>query len=145
MPNSRTRPPTPPTDFRLPPEVTSTRATLANGAIAYSFRHARLGLLGRLVVGTLGEQTEVTSEVSGDTDDPVTAERLAIFRPISEALTAILDQRSGGDPTTDAARSTDTPTTSSRASSSRATTAAPSRRTSSSRTRRRGHWRTMRA
>jgi len=61
MPSSRTRPPTPPTDFKLPPDVTSTRATLATGAIAYSFRHAHLGLLGRLVIGTLGDQTQVTS------------------------------------------------------------------------------------
>ncbi len=50
MPSSRIRPPTPPTDFQLPPDVTSTRDTLATGAIAYSFRHARLGLLGRLVI-----------------------------------------------------------------------------------------------
>ena len=109
MPSSRTRPPTPPTDFKLPPDVTSTRATLATGAIAYSFRHAHLGLLGRLVIGTLGDQTQVTSELSGDADDPMTAARLAIFRPISEALTAILDHRSGGDPATYAARGTDTP------------------------------------
>jgi len=99
----------PPTDFKLPPEVTATRATLTNGAIAYSFRHIRLGLLGRLIVGAWGEQTEVTSEVSGDSDDPMTAARLAIFRPISEALTAILDHRTGGDPATYAARGTDTP------------------------------------
>jgi len=104
-----TPPRQPPTDVRLPPEVTATRATLTNGAIAYSFRHARLGLLGRLIVGALGEQTEVTSELSGDADDPMTTERLAIFRPISEALTAILDHRTGGDPTTDAARRTATP------------------------------------
>ncbi len=104
-----TYPPTPPTDFKLPPDVTSTRATLATGAIAYSFRHAHLGLLGRLVIGTLGDQTQVTSEISGDADDPMTAARLAIFRPISEALTAILDHRSGGDPATYAARGTDTP------------------------------------
>ncbi len=109
MPSSRTRPPTPPIDFKLPPDVTSTRATLATGAIAYSFRHAHLGLLGRLVIGTLGDQTQVTSEISGDADDPMTAARLAIFRPISEALTAILDHRSGGDPATYAARGTDTP------------------------------------
>jgi len=109
MPSSRTRPPTPPTDFKLPPDVTSTRDTLATGAIAYSFRHARLGLLGRLVIGALGDQTQVTSELSGDADDPMTAARLAIFRPISEALTAILDHRTGGDPTTYAARGTDTP------------------------------------
>jgi len=109
MPSSRTRPPTPPTDFRLPPDVTSTRDTLANGAIAYSFRHARLGLLGRLVIGALGDQTQVTSELSGDADDPMTAARLTIFRPISEALTAILDHRTSGDPATYAARGTDTP------------------------------------
>ncbi len=102
-----TPPRQPPTDVRQPPEVTATRATLTNGAIAYSFRHARLGLLGRLIVGVLGEQTEVTSELSGDSDDSMTAERLAIFRPISEALTAILDHRGG--PATYAARSTDTP------------------------------------
>jgi len=109
MPSARTRPPTPPIDFRLPPDVTSTRATLSNGAIAYSFRHARLGLLGRLVIGALGDQTQVTSELSGDSADPMTAARLAIFQPISEALTAILDHRGGGDPATYAARGTDTP------------------------------------
>jgi len=98
MPSSRTRPPTPPSDFKLPPDVTSTRDTLATRAIAYSFRHARLGLLGRIVIGALGDQTQVTSELSGDADDPMTAARLAIFRPISEAVTAILDHRGGGDP-----------------------------------------------
>ena len=65
-----TRPPTPPTDVKLPPDVTSTRDTLATGAIAYSVRHARLGLLGRLVISALGDQTQVTSEISGDADDP---------------------------------------------------------------------------
>ncbi len=69
MPSSRTRPPTPPTDFKLPPDVTSTRATLVTGAITYSFRHAHLGLLDRLVISALGDQTQVTSEVSGDTDN----------------------------------------------------------------------------
>ncbi len=110
MSSSRTLPPTPPTDFRLPPDVTSTRDTLSNGSIAYSFRHARLGVLGRLVIGNApGDQTQVTSELSGDADDPMTVARLAIFRPISEALTAILDHRSGGDPAAYAARGTDTP------------------------------------
>jgi len=89
--------------------VTSTRATLSNGAIAYSFWHARLGLLGRLVVSALDDQTQVTSEVSGDADDPMTVKRLDIFRPISEALTAILGHRSGRDLATYAARGTDTP------------------------------------
>jgi hypothetical protein len=109
MPSTRTRPSMPPTDVKLPPDVTSTRATLSNGAIAYSFRHARLGLLGRLVISALGDQTQVTSELSGDADDPMIAARLAIFRPISEALTAILDHCGGGDPATYAARGTDTP------------------------------------
>jgi len=110
MPSIHTRPPTPPADFRLPPDVTSTRDTLANGATAYSFQHARLGLLGRLVIiGAFSDQTQVTSELSGDADDPMTTERLAIFRPISVALTAILDHRTSGEPATDAARGTDTP------------------------------------
>ncbi len=110
MPSARTRPPRPPTDFKVPPDVTSTRDPLATGAIAYSFRHARLGLLGRLVISSApGDQTQVTSELSGDADDPMTAARLAIFRPISEALTAILDHCTGGDPATYAARGTDRP------------------------------------
>jgi hypothetical protein len=36
----------------------------------------------------------------------MTAERLAIFRPISEALTALLDQQRSGNPATRPARST---------------------------------------
>ena len=60
-------------------------------------------------ISALGDQTQVTSELSGDADDPMTIERLAIFRPISEALTAVLDHRTSGDPATYAARGTDRP------------------------------------
>jgi len=70
MPSARTRPSTPPTDVALPPDVTATRATPSNGGIAYSARHAHLGLLGRLIIGSApGDQMQVTSEVSGDADN----------------------------------------------------------------------------
>jgi hypothetical protein len=59
-----------PPPFRLPPDVTVTHQTMADG-LAYVFRHRQLGLLGRLVaIDYLGEQTLLSA---GDAADPMTA------------------------------------------------------------------------
>jgi len=64
---------------------------------AYVFRHKTLGYVGRIVLqGRPDGQTHVTSEVAGDPDDPMTAERAAIFTPLSTALTRQLDMATGG-------------------------------------------------
>lgn len=93
--NPRRRPAVAP-PFALPPDVTVARQARPDG-VAYRFRHRRLGLLGHLVVTAHGaNQTRLSSEVAGHPDDPMTAERLAILRPLAEALTRVLDARTGG-------------------------------------------------
>lgn len=70
----------------LPPDITCTRQH--SGAMAiYTFRHRELGELGRMVLTDYpGEQTQVSCEVVGESDDPMTLTRLAIFQPLTENI-----------------------------------------------------------
>ncbi len=77
-------------DFSLPPEVTVNQYQL-DGQWVYGFRHESLGELGRIVLQNLPNgQCHVASEVSGESDDPMTEVRLEILRPISEQVSAAL-------------------------------------------------------
>lgn len=79
----------------LPPEVTSEKRRLADGW-AYVFRHRRLGIVGRLLLQDLPHgQSQLRCEVAGDPDDPMTAERERIFRPLGLALSARLEAALG--------------------------------------------------
>jgi hypothetical protein len=81
--------------FRLPPGVTSRKEPLANGT-AYVFRHAELGLLGRLLLQDIaGANCQISLELAGDPDDPMTAKRAAIFKPLGMELANRLEQQLG--------------------------------------------------
>ncbi|WP_239689878.1 hypothetical protein [Pseudomonas syringae] len=55
-----------------------------------------MGELGRLVVeSTVDGKMRITSEVACDPQDPMTAQRLKVFEPISEALTHRLETTLG--------------------------------------------------
>lgn len=76
----------PKTGFRLPADVRVSRELLFNG-VAYTFRHLRLGDLGRMLVeGTLSGETRITNEVAGEPDDPMTQRRREVFEPLCLAL-----------------------------------------------------------
>ena len=82
--------------FSLPPDISCSQQPIAGGMI-YQFRHKSLGELGRLVLQDRADgQCQITSEVIGDPDDPMTKKRSKLFRPISEQLTAALDTAVGG-------------------------------------------------
>lgn len=66
--------------FQLPPDV-SFRKERRSGAWVYVFRQTQLGDLGRIVLqGRPDGRTHVTCEVAGDTADPMTEKRGAIFK-----------------------------------------------------------------
>jgi hypothetical protein len=70
----------------LPPDITCTRQHSGTVAI-YTFRHRELGELGRMVLTDYpDEQTQVSCEVVGESDDPMTLTRLAIFQPLTESI-----------------------------------------------------------
>jgi len=82
--------------FKLPPDI-SVRKELLSGTWAYVFRHKQLGDLGRIILqGRPDGRTNVTCEVVGDADDPMTEKRAAIFKPLGMALTRQLDMATGG-------------------------------------------------
>lgn len=84
-------------EFRLPAEITMTKETIPGGW-AYVFHHQTLGLLGRLVLRGRGTaHTQIDAEVAGHPDDPQTAVRQAILRPLTDELTRLVEQR--GTPT----------------------------------------------
>ena len=86
---------------QLPPGVSSQKERHASGWV-YVFRHTELGQLGRILLqGRADGQTQVTSELAGEPDDPMTQKRAAIFKPLALELTqrmgAVLgDAGSGG-------------------------------------------------
>ncbi|MDT3243888.1 hypothetical protein QNL30_25245 [Pseudomonas amygdali pv. morsprunorum] len=53
-----------------------------------------------MIESTVGGETRISSEVAGDSQDPMTAQRLKVFEPISEALTHRLETTLGRGRTT---------------------------------------------
>jgi hypothetical protein len=85
-----------PTAFKLPKEISYQKTTLANGEVAYVFRHETLGELGRLrVAGTTGNQTHIQAEVIGAENDPLTALRKSVFEPIARVFIDTLETVKG--------------------------------------------------
>jgi len=81
--------------FKLPPDV-SVRKERLSGDWIYVFRHKRLGDLGRIVIQSRPDgRAQVTCEVVGDANDPMTAEREAIFKPLGMELVRQLDRATG--------------------------------------------------
>jgi hypothetical protein len=73
------------------PQGVSFEKRLLDGQWVYDFHHERLGDLGRVVFqGTPNGECNIVCEVAGDPDDPMTATRLAIIKPISLEITAAL-------------------------------------------------------
>ncbi len=82
--------------FKLPPDVSVRKERLSDTWV-YVFRHTQLGELGRIVLqGRPDGRTNAICEVAGDADDPMTAERAAIFEPLGMALVRQLDIATGG-------------------------------------------------
>jgi hypothetical protein len=83
--------------FKLPPYV-SVRKELLSGDWTYVFRHRQLGELGRIVIQSRPDgRAQITCEVVGDANDPMTAERAAIFKPLGMELVDKLDKATGGN------------------------------------------------
>lgn len=81
--------------FKLPPDISFQKENLSYG-MAYVFRHADMGELGRVVVqGRSDGQSHITCEVVGDPNDPMTEKRGAIFKPIGLELVRQMDRAMG--------------------------------------------------
>ena len=82
--------------FNLPPDISYNKEQLPNG-FAFNFRHSQLGNIGRILLQERPDgQTQILCEVVGDPDDPMTAKRAAIFKPIGIELSNQLDVALGG-------------------------------------------------
>ena len=82
--------------FNLPSDISFHKEQLDNG-MAFIFRHAELGDLGRMLLQQRSDgQTQITCEVFGDPNDPMTAQRAAIFEPIGQELSNQLERALGG-------------------------------------------------
>lgn len=86
----------------LPPDITCTRQH--SGAVAiYTFRHREHGELGRMVLTDYpGEQTQVSCEVVGEPDDPMTLTRLSLFQPLTDNILQAMATQPADIRTTDA-------------------------------------------
>ena len=82
--------------IQLPPKVSFTKERIG-GAWAYVFRHTELGNLGRVLLqGRPDGRTQLSLEVAGDPDDPMTEKRAAIFKPLGMAISQGFDNALGG-------------------------------------------------
>ena len=81
--------------FRLPPGVSYHKESLSDG-FAFVFRHQDLGLLGRIVVQEVLGNSQISLELAGDPEDPVTAERADMFKPLGMELANRLEAGIGG-------------------------------------------------
>lgn len=77
----------------LPPGVSFQKEIRDKNHI-YTFHHYKLGLLGRIVVQSLpGINSNIACEVSGDTEDPMTLQRMQILKPITEKIIAEMQKQ----------------------------------------------------
>jgi hypothetical protein len=82
----------------LPPGVSFSKQQLSYG-FAYVFRHNDLGELGRIVLQqTFEGKTQISCEVAGDSCDPATTERAAIFGPLALEITEKMEASTGTPP-----------------------------------------------
>lgn len=82
--------------FRLPAEISFVKEHGPTGWV-YSFRHRELGQLGRIVLhGRPDGRCQVTSEIAGDPDDPMTETRKSVFGPLAIEITRQMDLATGG-------------------------------------------------
>ena len=84
--------------FHLPADVSFEKRRLRD-AWAYVFRHRVLGELGRIVLQELGDgRCHLSYEVVGDPVDPMTAQRMAIFKPLGLELARRMEMALGTTP-----------------------------------------------
>lgn len=82
--------------INLPPEVSVQKERLSYGW-AYVFRHSQLGQLGRVILqGRSDGRTHIICELAGEPDDPMTAQRAAIFEPLGKEISRQMDLATGG-------------------------------------------------
>ncbi len=82
----------------LPPQVSVHKDRIA-GQWVYTFRHSELGRLGRIVLQARSDgNTQLNCELAGEPDDPMTAKRAAIFKPLSLEITEKAQMVTGGPP-----------------------------------------------
>lgn len=85
--------------FQMPPNVTVSKQVLQEGGWAYVFRHKTLGELGRILVQDRSPgQCQISCEVAGDPDDPMTEVRAGIFKPLGMKLSDLLEAQVGSVP-----------------------------------------------
>lgn len=95
MQNHRKTPDEAAAGLRLPPNISFSREPLPGG-IAYVFRHAELGELGRMrVEGTPSGETSIVCEVAGFEADPMFARRREILEPLSQEITRAIESIGG--------------------------------------------------
>jgi hypothetical protein len=81
--------------FQLPADVSFEKRRLCD-AWAYVFRHRVLGELGRILLQESGDgRCHISCEVVGDPADPMTAQRMAIFKPLGLELTRQMEMAMG--------------------------------------------------
>jgi hypothetical protein len=88
--------------FHLPPGISVCKQALSYGW-AYVFRHHSLGQLGRIVLReTSDRRTHLSCEVAGDAKDPMTADRMALFKPLALELSRRMEGGGDGSATAEA-------------------------------------------
>ena len=86
------------TRFQLPPDVSFEKRRLFN-AWAYVFRHRVPGELGRILLQELDDgRCHISCEAVGDSSDPMTTQRTAIFKPLGLELTRQMEAAMGTTP-----------------------------------------------
>ena len=84
--------------FQMPPGVTVSKQVL-QGGLAYVFRDRAIGELGRILVQDRGPgQCQISCEVVGDPNDPMTEVRAGIFKPLGKRLSDLLEMQIGSVP-----------------------------------------------
>jgi hypothetical protein len=68
----------------FPPEITCKKYILDDSACEHAFHHRALGELGRIRIEDRSESTHISGLVTGDTENPLHAERDTLFRPLME-------------------------------------------------------------
>lgn len=77
----------------FPPEMTCKKYILDDGASEHVFHHRTLGELGRIRIEERGGRTHIGGLVSGNTEDPLHAQRDALFRPLMEEFCRVDNRR----------------------------------------------------
>lgn len=73
--------------FTLPHKVTAQRVPISPTSFEYTFRHAELGELGRvLICATHKGGCHITHQLSRTSSDDISAMRREIFEPIAHAV-----------------------------------------------------------